>query len=533
MTIKKEKQSTRTLRLLSSLMAAAMMLLVTGCLKNNIPYPRIQPNFLSVDTEGLLKAAEIDSANRMVTLTFDESVDIRNVRITSYEITPGARVVDANLYEPMDLSKYFICTLELYQEYDWVFKGVQDIERYFTVENQVGPSIIDVGGRRVKVDISSNNGGLRNVKILTAKLGPEGSTISPALTGETVNLSRPMEVEVTAFGRTEMWTIVAEEVVSNVQTVRADAWTNVAFVYGSGLATNQNGVEYRLYGTGQWIKAPAAWVTDTGGTFNARLINLQPETEYEARAFSGEEVGDIVRFTTGSIFQMPNSSFSEWSLNGKIWQPWGEGQTPYWDTGNKGATTLGSSNVQPTDDTSDGTGKAAMLKTEFKGIGVIGKLASGSIFAGTYVKTDGTNGILDFGRPCGQRPTKLRGYFKYTTAPISKTNTQFASLMGQPDTCIVWCALTDASAPFECRTNPKNLHLFDPTASDVIAYGKMQCGQNVPQYIPFEIELEYYATDRVPTYLLVVASSSKYGDYFTGGEGAVMWLDDLELLYDY
>ena len=61
----------------------------------------------------------------------------------------------------------------------------------------------------------------------------------------------------------------------------------------------------------------------------------------------------------------------------------------------------------------------------------------------------------------------------------------------------------------------------------------MQCGDNIPQYIPFEVNLEYTATNRQPKYILVVASSSKYGDYFTGGDGAVMCLDDLELEYDY
>lgn len=530
----KDTRNRHGLRALASLAPALLLLLaMAGCIKNNIPYPRIQPNFLTVEADGLLKPAEIDSANRLVTLTFDETVNIKAVNITNYTVTPGATLVEGNLSQPIDLSKYFICTLALYQDYDWVFQGKQTIERYFTVENQIGASIIDVGGRRVKVEVSSANGGLRAVKVLTAKLGPVGSVITPALEGQTIDLTQPFDIKLTAYGEEQAWTIIGEEVTSNVQTVRADAWTNVAFIYGNGVAGADNGVEYRLYGTQEWTKAPAAWVTVAGGQFNARLTGLEPETEYEARAYSNQEYGSTVRFTTGSIVQLPNSSFTDWSENGKVWQPWAEGQTPYWDTGNKGATTLGTSNVVPTDNTSTGTGKAAMLKTEFKGIGPVGKLASGSIFAGVYVRTDGTNGILSFGREFTQRPTRLRGYFNYKTAPISKTNTQFKDLMGQPDTCIVWCALIDAPQPFECRTNPKNLSLFDPSASDVVAYGKMQCGQDVPQYIPFDITLEYTATNRVPRYILIVASSSKYGDYFTGGEGAVMCLDDLELLYDY
>ncbi len=524
--------SRATRRLVWVLMSVASLSL-QGCLQNNIPYPRIQPDFLTMEADGLVKPAEIDAANRMVTLTFGEEVNIKAAQITSYTITEGASFTSGNLSAPIDLSEYYICTLSLYQNYDWVIKGVQTIERYFTVENQVGATIIDVGGRRVKVNVSSNGGGLKNVKVLTMKLGPVNSIVTPALEGETIDLTRPVDVTVRAYGEECVWTIIGEEVTSNVQTVRADAWTNVAWVYGAGLDGVDNGVEYRQYGSQEWIKAPSAWVTNTGSTFYARLVSLNPETEYEARTYGGDEYGDVVRFTTGSIVQVPNSSLSDWSKNGAVWQSWGEGQTPYWDTGNKGAATLGQSNVVPTSDTSSGTGQAAMLQTKFVGVGIIGKIAAGSVFIGSYLRTDGTNGVLQFGREFTERPTKLRGYFNYKTAPINKASAEYQHLMGQPDTCVVWCALIDSPEPFECRTNPKDQNLFDPSASYVVAYGRMQCGQDVPQYIPFEVELQYTATNRRPTYLVVVASSSKYGDYFTGGDGAVMCVDDLELLYDY
>ena len=133
---------------------AALVLIMQGCLKNDIPYPRIQPNFTEMEAPGLVKAAEIDSANRLVTLSFDESVDIENVSITSYKLSQGATIVSGDLDRPVDLSHYYIVTLRLYQDYDWVIRGVQNIERYFTVENQVGATIIDVTGRRVVVNIS-------------------------------------------------------------------------------------------------------------------------------------------------------------------------------------------------------------------------------------------------------------------------------------------------------------------------------------------------------------------------------------------
>ncbi len=511
---------------------AALVLIMQGCLKNDIPYPRIQPNFTEMEAPGLVKAAEIDSANRLVTLSFDESVDIENVSITSYKLSQGATIVSGDLDRPVDLSHYYIVTLRLYQDYDWVIRGVQNIERYFTVENQVGATIIDVTGRRVVVTMAGQEA-LKEVKVLTMKLGPENSTAVPDLTGKTINLQKPVEVTVSAFGRDEVWTIYGEFVESSVETISADGWTQVGWVYGSGVAGHDNGVEYRQKGDTEWARVPDSWVTHTGGTFCARIINLNPLTTYEARAYSDAEAGKVVEFTTGGIVQVPNSALDEWSKDGKIWNPWPEGGEPYWGTGNKGATTLGESNTVPTEDTSSGTGLAAKLETRFIGIGVIGKLAAGNIFVGTYVRTDGTNGVLSMGRPFTERPTKLRGYLKYNSAPISHTNNEFTSLKGEPDTCIVWCALIDSPQPVEIRTNPSNRSLFDPNGPDVVAYGKFQSGQSIPEYIPFEIELDYNSTSRVPTYILIVGSASKYGDYFTGGAGSVLYLDDLELMYDY
>ena len=44
---------------------------------------------------------------------------------------------------------------------------------------------------------------------------------------------------------------------------------------------------------------------------------------------------------------------------------------------------------------------------------------------------------------------------------------------------------------------------------------------------------EYTSTSRVPKYILITASASWLGDYFTGCDQATMWLDNVELVYDY
>ena len=48
------------------------------------------------------------------------------------------------------------------------------------------------------------------------------------------------------------------------------------------------------------------------------------------------------------------------------------------------------------------------------------------------------------------------------------------------------------------------------------------------------IPLEYTSAAKSvkPTHLIIVCSASKFGDYFEGGEGSLLYLDDFELVYE-
>lgn len=518
-------------KLLSTLLLT-MMATVTSCIDNDVPYPHIQANIISIEAEGQSRAAAIDSVNCTVTFYFPENVDIYNVNISNYTVSSNTEVVDDAFSQPLDLSETATITLHNYYDWTWQFSAVQSIERYFTVEGQIGSSVIDIPARRVITYVNENMD-LNNLKVETCKLGPEGCTQSPDLAGRTVDFSHSVQVVVSNHGRREIWTIYIEKTEAKVTTSSVDAWTNVAWVYGEAEAGAENTIQYRKKGETEWTTVPDSWLTHNGGSFYARLIHLDAATTYEARAVSGEETGASIEFTTGLATQVPNSGFDDWWLDGKVWCPWAQNGEQWWDTGNKGATTLGASNSQPTTDTHNGTGQAALLETKFIGIGSVGKLAAGNIFVGSYVATDGTNGILSFGHAFTQRPTRVRGYLKYTTAPINYTSSGFESFKDQPDTCIVWCALIDQDTPFEIRTRPTNRQLFDANGSYVVGYGKVEYGHNVDNYTQFEFTIDYKSTSRVPKYILLTASASKYGDYFVGGSGAVLYLDDIELLYDY
>lgn len=515
-------------------LVASVSVAMTGCIENDIPYPRVQANILSLKAEGQKQSAVIDSLNCRVTLMLGENVDIQNVNITTFDITPGASIVgDVKLPGTIDLTNPYNVTLKLYQEYEWTIKAIQSIERYFVVSNQVGASSIDVSAKRVVAYVAAGTD-MSAVEVQSIKLGGETAVYSPDLVGQIVDFTEPVIVDVTEFGHTQQWTIYLIKAEQTVTLDRVDAWTKVAWLYGSVAAGAEGGFEYRLASSSDWLQVPQSWITVDGGNFVGRLIHLEPNADYVARAYSDGEYSPEVQFTTGSEATIPNSSFDDWHQDGKVWNPWAADSQSFWDTGNKGATTLGQSNSVPTEDIPAGlSGKAAKLETKFVGLASVGKLAAGNLFSGMYYKTDGTNGILKFGREFTERPTKLTGYMKYNCATISHSNDEYAYLKGRPDTATVYMILADWTEPFEIRTNPKNRQLLDLNSSEIIAYGALEWGETISDYIPFEIELEYRDTARRPRYIVIVSSASKYGDFFTGGEGSVLCVDDFKLHYDY
>lgn len=503
--------------------------MLSGCIKNNIPYPRIQANFVTLEASGQTGTTQIDTVNRVATITLPEDANIYSVRISGYSLTPGAHIVDNPFGNPVDLSEPIYVYLELYQSYLWSITAVQNIERYFEVSGQMGETAIDVPGHRVVVYVRSGTD-LKEISVIRAKLASTAAAMTPdLLEGGTFDGSKPFTVTTDTYGHKEVWTVYVQTVEEAVTTVGVDAWTCVAWVQGQGEAGLDNGFEYRITGSEAWTKLPESQVTHNGGAFTGCIMHLSPETSYEVRAYSNDNYGSILSFTTGKELQVPNSDFENWWLDKRVWCPWAEDGEPYWGTGNQGAATVGQSNTVPTDDTPTGTGRAARLETKW----IVVKLAAGNIFTGTYIRTDGTNGVLSFGRPFTERPVRVQGMYKYTGAIIDRASNEFKNLIGQPDTCSVWAALIDSDEPYEIRTNPNNRRLFNPDGPEVIAYGQLLNAETITSYVPFDFELKYKSTSRVPKYLIICASASKYGDYFTGGAGATMYIDDIKLVYDY
>lgn len=547
-------------------------LILSSCIENDIPYPIVAGDILSMEVEGQISvngtnAVTINKTNYTVSISVNDSVDLTKLKIKRLTVSGGASlIVDSavcvnyakfptngfasldslpvSANTRMNFAKAVPMILRTYQDYTWKIKVTQYYDRAILVQNQIGDAVIDENTHQAIVYVAANQP-LDQIKVEKMNLGGAyGEVIPNPLTY--TDFSDPVSFTVFQNGKTDngvKWTVYvfhSDEDSSSSSTSSAFVTTNRATVSGS----IQNGkvpeVEYKKQTTGSksdlksdgWIKLSASAVNVNGTSFTATISDLDPGTTYTYRILVDSAAGTERSFKTASVISLINGSFDEWSQdanNPKLWCPWIAGSTSFWDTGNRGAVTVGNSNSVPTDETYTGSGKAAQLESKY----ILIKFAAGNIFTGSYLNTEGTNGILSFGREFNSFPTKLRMHYKYTSKIIDKSNDDaYAYLKGRSDSCHIYIALTDWSAPIEIRTKPTNRQLFDKNDKHIIAYAEFISGQSTANYQRLDLPLVYRYADRTPKYILIVATSSKYGDYFTGGVGSTLWVDNFELLYD-
>ncbi len=321
------------------------------------------------------------------------------------------------------------------------------------------------------------------------------------------------------------------------------------------------GIRYREEGALEWTEAYPSSVqgaarrsarrnASTRGettSFVVNLKNLKPGTTYEYKAFcDGYDSADIQKFTTESVFAIDNASFENWStyeaqtMLGKrtviLPGAGGDKTVSFWGCGNEGGATA---NRILTDKSTDMV-HSGQYSARLASNSAIGIIAAGNIFAGYYVKTDGTNGVLKFGREYnGSHPTKVRVYANYRPGggvTIKSGNEKLVDIVKDgTDHGQIYVALTDEA--IDIRTNPDNQKLFSTDDPHVLAYGQVTWTEAFGpdgSLQMIEIPFEYFerAKTTPATHLVIVACASKFGDYFAGSASSVMYLDDFELVYE-
>lgn len=296
------------------------------------------------------------------------------------------------------------------------------------------------------------------------------------------------------------------------------------------------GIEYRESGTSAWTFVPAN-VTCAATRISVTLTGLKPGTRYEYRAVAeGFEASESMFLTTEPAFVIPNASMEEWSAlstNSKVQIPASGGVRSFWDTGNHGAALASTTLTQGSTVMFHSGAKSAQLVSKKAAVMGIGKHAAGNLFVGEYLKTSGTNGEIRFGRPYdGSHPSALRLWANYRTAKVTSAGGGLTT--SDMDHGQIYVAFT--TAPIEVKTADKNT-LFSPDKEEVLGYGEVTWagvnfgpdGQLEELTIPIVWNEKSKTTK--PLYMIIVCSASKFGDYFAGGEGSTMYVDDFELVY--
>lgn len=567
-----------------SLFVVLTFLLATCDIKDDIADPIIHGHITAFEVEGQCDAkgapsstSIIDKQARTITIYVNDMVNVADLLVTKVTVASttdnmGIDYAELPLIHPnpdngerfpehgfndttgtqnirMDFTRPVEFKVSTLQDYIWTVTVNQVVKREIEVENQVGDAIIDPIKCNATVYVNREKQSLRRVKVKKFSLGGEHGSVNPDPTKEDVlDFYFPRTFEVTTgWGAVQKWTVVVRDIEVKEKDpveITPNAWSNFAMLNATitpkdeAFKTTLVYGEWRRVDESEWTEIPyyefSVDSSDGEYKFSTTLKGLTPNTEYEFRFHyedAGEEKDSKISFTTELQTPLYNGGFENWWQDGKVAYPNEQGIS-FWDTSNPGGASFGGSNTTETTSVVHSGSKAAMLQSQY----IVIKFAAASLYTGAFGQLVGTSGAkLNWGVPFTTRPTALKGYMQYAPVAINREGSNLpadAPAMGQLDQCGMYCALlsealvvdnTDMSTFPDWETDPR-----------VIAYGALPAEQNVHsngQWKKVNIPLVYNDLNSKPTHLLVVFSASKYGDYFHGGEGSTLYLDDFELVY--
>lgn len=323
--------------------------------------------------------------------------------------------------------------------------------------------------------------------------------------------------------------------------------------------TENVGFRYRQTGTDSWTEIEGTAVSRAlgkGAIFEATVTGLNPSATYEYVALcDGFVTTTAESFSTLTPMQLPNASFEEWDTSGKAYLIHAPGGKCFWDSGNHGSATMNKNVTTPGTEYAHSGSRSVKLSSQFVGIGKIGKFAAGNIFIGQYLETLGADGATGFGRPISdcvgsfwKIPTAVRLWVKYVPGKATKDKGAGDKVPeGTLDSGQIFVGFSDDSVNdvttvydgkenkgtvWSAVVNTKTQQFFNKDAANIVAFGEriFDAATEGDGLVEITIPLEV-KKNVTPTRIFLVAAASRYGDYFQGGEGSTMWIDDVELVY--
>lgn len=230
--------------------------------------------------------------------------------------------------------------------------------------------------------------------------------------------------------------------------------------------------------------------------------------------------------------QIYNLNFDVWSKSSGSWNLYRKNapeSEQVWDSANKGLSLLGINGTTPEYKhvAVPGQGKAAVRIESKK---VLWAFVAGNLYTGHFLRIVNFSGAeMAFGLPFHERPKALSGYYDYRPANVNYAKEPYLSMKGHPDVGRIEVFLTDWEEPVRVDTTRGSL-IHAETDPHVIGRGVMELLEPTDGYVPFTIEIKYRSSKK-PSYIVVNAASSRFGEFFTGGSGSILYLDEFRLEY--
>lgn len=269
------------------------------------------------------------------------------------------------------------------------------------------------------------------------------------------------------------------------------------------------------------------------GLYTANSAEFVCERNYTYKLIVDDvEYGKTLSLTTPAGAQIPNGDMERWSKP-TWWLPYGNGDAPFWLTGNEGGNMAGAVLTQPSEDVRPGsTGtQSAYLKSQKASVMGIGKFAAGNLFTGTFAM-NGLDGIVTFGRDFQftGKPKSLSFWLKNNEGTINE-----GSHASGTDIYTIMVLITDGST---YAVNTKDTSTFLSmeslaTRDGIIAYGYIQGSDSRAEWTEETINITYREDMKsvTPKKIVISFTPSGYGDYFCGSTNSWMYVDDIVLNY--
>lgn len=524
-----------------------MGLVMSSCIENPLSYPRFKAEITDFEVKGQ-KSVSIDAENMIVNIVLKETADIDSIQVTKYGYTEGA-LPSYELPEMLDLSQPVKIAYQTYpdQTYEWTIMAEQPISRYVNCDDMIGDAEFDLKNKTILAYFPEDKA-LSEIRFTKMKLEAQGSQVDSTFGVKSVNgvetyVCEKMEFpatldcvisrkfKVTYRHEVTEWTFTAVHKIIELEITSVNAWCYSADITAAFKGNGSPVIEYRESSEQEWIQLAT---TVSGTVINASVNQLTEGTDYVARVVNGDAVSEEFPFTTETPDQLPNMSFDEWHQGdpgGYTWYPMPEGGANIWGTANSGVNMM--SAVNSTRPETVFVAKAGGAAVRMESVYVFGKFAAGNIYTGQFGKavlSPVPGAELDWGVPFTTRPYSLKGYYSYAPKIVDYASGKHADKLGTMDTAQIQVFLTDWEKPFLVSTSTETFVDIE-NDPNIIAVGEIRTDADTQgKYVEFECVLEY-RNDRKPKYIVAVACASLYGDYFTGGVGSVMHVDEWEFVY--